>query len=412
MEQIIVIGGGAAGLFAAISAAESGKEVLLVEKNEKIGKKLFITGKGRCNVTNNAGIKTYIQNIYPNGKFLYHAFSTFFVEDTVIFFEDRNVPLVLERGERYFPKSGKSSDIVKALQLECNRLKINILYNTVLIKINTKNNEISSIEIESEHKKRTITTNKVILATGGLSYPLTGSSGDGYKIAHQLGHTITKTMPSLVGLIFENNFSCPINNITLKNVAATLLINGKKICSEFGEMEMSKNTLTGPIILTLSRTAVNALTNNEKVEISIDFKPALDTEQLDKRLLRDFETNSKMKFKDLLKLLFPQDLIPFFIELLNVNENKIANQITSKERKKLLNSTKDLRFKIIDNEGFNRAIITAGGIVTDEINPITMESKKIKGLFFAGEIIDLDAKTGGFNLQIAFSTGFLAGKNI
>jgi predicted Rossmann fold flavoprotein len=407
-SDLVVVGAGAAGLFASIHATELGLKVLTLEKNEYAGKKLFITGKGRCNVTNDSDIGNFINQIYPNGKFLYPAFKNFFVDEVISFFEKQNVPLELERGGRYFPKSNKSSDIVNALVNRCKSLKINILYNSKVINILSENNEIFGLEYESNNTKFQVETKKIILCTGGKSYPLTGSTGDGYNFAQKLGHTIIDPKPSLVSLICKDNFFENIDNLTLKNIKANLMIDNKICKCEFGELEIQGKILLGPVILTLSRWAVEALEKKQKVDIVIDFKPALDYEQLNKRLIKDFNENSKTKFENLLKLIIPIKLIPVFIKVLEIDKNKLANQLNSNERKKIIQQLKEFKISIFENSGFANAIITNGGINTKEINPQTMESKIIKGLFFAGEIIDLDAKTGGYNLQIAFSTGWLA----
>lgn len=408
--NVIVVGAGASGLMAAISAAKNGLHVLVLEKMEKAGRKLFISGKGRCNLTNNSDLKTFIENIYPDGRFLYPVFKKFFVDDLINFFENAGVPLVLERGDRYFPKSNKSSDIVKALVNECNRLNVDFLFNSKVVNLLCENNVIVGVEYESEKKRNKIFSDSVILCTGGKSYPATGSTGDGYYFAEKLGHKIIIPKPALVPLIFENNLIQ--KTLLLKNINAKLIINQKIIKQEFGELEISNEKLSGPIILTLSRWAVEELLKNNKVEINIDIKPALTPEKLNLRLLNDFEKNPKTKLKDLLKLLLPNDFIELFLEKLKLDANKEANIITKNEREKIINLLKNFPILIIDYKGFEESIITNGGINLTEINPKTLESKIVKNLYFAGEILNLDAKTGGYNLQIAFSTGWFAGKNL
>lgn len=412
--DVVVIGAGAAGLFAAIRAKELGNTVLIIEKNNVAGKKLLITGKGRCNLSNKSSKTNYLNNIFPNPKFLYSAFNNFFVDDTIRFFEKNNVPIKLERGNRLFPKSDKSYDIVNCLVNYCKKENIDIFYNSVISEIITKNNAVDSCIIKKENSEITIQCSNIILCTGGFTYPKTGSTGDGYEIAKKLGHKIITPKPSLVGLIPKSDIFADIKvtSIYLKNINASLCINEKITKNFFGDVEIFENIISGPSILPLSRSAVESLLKKDKVEIIIDFKPALTYEKLNERLLRDFNENSKTKISELLKLLLAKDMIPIFSKKISTDKNKLANQITSKERQEIISLLKEFRIEISKDEGINRAVITNGGISTNEINPKTMESKIISNLFFAGEIIDIDANTGGYNLQIAFSTGWTAGNSI
>lgn len=412
--DVVVIGAGAAGLFAAIRAKELGNSVIIIEKNNIAGKKLLITGKGRCNLSNKSSTSNYLNNIFPNPKFLYSAFNNFFVDDTIQFFEKNYVAIKLERGDRLFPKSDKSSDIVNCLVNYCKKENIDIFYNSVISEIITKNNAVDSCIIKKENSEITIQCSNIILCTGGFTYPKTGSTGDGYEIARKLGHKIITPKPSLVGLVPKSDIFAEIkvSSIYLKNINASLCINGKITKSYFGDVEIYENLISGPSILPLSRSAVESLLKKDKVEIIIDSKPALTYEKLNERLLRDFNENPKTKLSELLKLLLAKDMIPIFSKKISTDKNKLANQITSKERQEIISLLKEFRIEISKDEGIDRAVITNGGISTNEINPKTMESKIISNLFFAGEIIDVDANTGGYNLQIAFSTGWTAGNSI
>ncbi len=406
MKNVIVIGGGPAGMIAAGFAAKNGNNVIIFEKNEKFGKKLFITGKGRCNVTNASDPENLIANTVGNPYFLYSAFYSFTSQDTIDFFEkELNVPIKIERGNRAFPVSDKSGDIVRALTNFVKKNGVKIYFNTKVDKIVSENESIKCVIA----KGKEYNCDSVIIATGGLSYPVTGSTGDGYKFAKALGHNITECYPSLVPLKVKENWISELMGLSLKNVKLTAKINGNEIYSDFGEMLFTHFGVSGPLILSLSRyindkTALNPV-------ISIDLKPALDNKSLDSRILRDFQKYSNKDFRNALKDLLPQKLIPVIIRLSGIDEFKKVNSITKEERYKLLNLIKNLKLTVIDTTGYNEAVITSGGIDVDEIDPSTMESKLVNGLFFAGEVIDCDAFTGGYNLQIAFSTGYLAGTN-
>ena len=403
--KVIIIGAGAAGLMAACSAGKCGHEVILIEKNDRFGKKLAITGKGRCNVTNDSPVDELIKNVPVNGRFLYSAFNAFSAYDTMDFFENAGVKLKNERGNRVFPESDKAQDIVNALVSEMKKYNVKAIKGNVS-RITTANGSASGVLL-SDGKK--ISAERVIVATGGLSYPTTGSTGDGYKFARELGHTVTELKPSLVPLVTEESFPSEMMGLSLKNVAITLFENNKKKYSDFGEMLFTHFGISGPMILSASS---HMKKSSGSYKIEIDLKPALDEAALDKRILRDFEKYAKRDFINSLSDLLPQKMIPVIVKLSGIEERKIVCEITKEERKNLCNLLKHLPLTVKDFRPVSEAIITSGGIKISEINPSTMESKIIPGLYFAGEVIDVDAYTGGFNLQIAFSTGFLAGNNL
>ena len=405
--EVIIIGGGPAGMLAAISASNAGCHVTLIEKNDRLGKKLAITGKGRCNITSSLDISEFVENIPGNGRFLYSAFKNFDNKDILSLI---NIPTKEERGHRIFPVSDRAQDVVEALKRKLENNNIDILYNT----------EAKEIEVDKEDNKVTgVVTNKgklkadkVILATGGKSYPGTGSTGDGYNIARKLGHTITEIRPSLVGLTTEDEDlrTCQeLQGLTLKNASLELYENNKKVYDDFGEILFTHYGLSGPIILSASAHLVRTKMNNPKV--ILDLKSGLTEEKLNDRILRDFEKYKNKDIRNGLKDLLPQKMIPVIIRLMGVSEYKKVNEITREERLKLVNLLKKFEIKITGFSDIKEAIVTAGGVSVKEINPKTMESKLVKGLYFAGEVIDVDAYTGGFNLQIAYSTGYTAGLN-
>lgn len=406
MKNIIVVGGGPAGMIAAGYAAAAGDNVTLIEKNNKLGKKLFITGKGRCNLTNASDPEELIANTAANPYFLYSAFYTFDSFALMNFFEENGVKLKIERGKRVFPKSEKSSDIINALKKFLDKNGVRVLLNTCVKKIIYENGRVKRIITD----KSEFEPDAVIAATGGLSYPLTGSTGDGYKFAETAGHKITKLYPSLVPLRAKESFCAELQGLSLKNISINAVVNGKSVFKDFGEMMFTHFGVTGPVILSASRYITDKL--KENCEIIIDLKPALSEKELDKRILRDFEKYINKDFKNALDDLFPQKLIPVIVRLSEINPDKKVNEITKTERKNLCKLIKCFKITITDTTGYNEAVITAGGVSVDEIDPASMRSKIIKNLFFAGEIIDVDAFTGGFNLQIAFSTGYLAGNNV
>jgi predicted Rossmann fold flavoprotein len=405
--DVIVVGAGPAGLLAAGHAAEMGAKVLVLEKMYAPGRKLLITGKGRCNVTNEAPISEFITHIFPDGRFMRSAFANYFSHDIIELLARYGVVCTLERGGRYFPKSNQSADILNALLKWVGELKVEIRCSQRVEKLLVEDGVITGVKSNGENY---LSTN-VILATGGKSYPGTGSTGDGYELARQVGHTIEKPIPALVPLETKGSVAQNLQGLNLKNVKAVIWIDGKKAGEDFGEMIFTHFGLSGPIILTLSRIAVAALQNNKKVEFTIDLKPALDDQKLDTRLIRDLNEHGKKQLGNIFREWLPASMIPVFFEILELNPDKECHQVTGNERKQIRNLMKNLRFEVSHNRSFKEAIITAGGVVTSEISPKTMESKLVKGLYFAGELIDLDAETGGYNLQIAYSTGWLAGNS-
>ncbi len=406
--DLIIIGAGPAGLLAAGRAAERGYKVLILEKMKTEGRKLLITGKGRCNITNNATIDDFISQVKPDGRFLRNSFSQFFSKEIIDLLTKYGTEISLERGGRYFPTNNNAASVLKALLRWTKELKVEIRCGQRAEKLIAKDGAIQGIRANGQ----IFQTGNVILATGGKSYPATGSNGEGYELARQLGHSIVKLRPSLVPLETAGNQAQRLQGLSLKNVNVTIWVNGKKAGEEFGEMIFTHFGLSGPIILTISGFVVDELNKNNKVEITIDLKPALDEQKLDKRLQRDLNEHGKKKAGNIFSYWLPKTMIPVFIDLLGIDPEKECHQVSSKERQKILYLLKNLPFTINGYRSFKEAIITAGGISTKEITPKTMESKLVNGLYFAGEILDLDAKTGGYNLQIAYSTGWMAGNSI
>lgn len=415
--NVFVIGGGAAGMFASIFAARQGAKVTVIEKNEKLGKKLYITGKGRCNLTNYTSFEQYLENIVSNPKFLYGAIKSFDCDNLMAFFENIGVSLKVERGNRVFPQSDKSSDIIKALVKEMESSNVHVHLNEKVIDLVQKEGIIEKIVTNVA----TYYPDKVILATGGASYTATGSTGDGYNFAKKLGHTIVPLRPALVPINLKsvqradksnvNLATLPkLQGLSLKNINLSACQGEETVVSEFGELLFTANGISGPTALSLSskinRRNLNTLT------IKIDLKPALSIEELDARVLRDFSNQINKAYKNSLNMLLPSSLIPFFIKISQIDEFKKVNLITKEERTKLVYLLKNLTFSILDLEKIESGIVTAGGVSTKEISPSTMQSKLISNLYFAGEIIDADALTGGFNLQIAFSTAYLAANKL
>ena len=397
--KVIIIGGGPAGMLAAIKSKKEKNQVTIIEKNKILGKNMLITGKGRCNITSGVDMSEFIKNVPSNGKFLYSSFKNFTNKDILKLL---NIPVKLERGNRYFPVSDKAKDVVDALEKELSGVEI--VTNTSATEIITKNNEAIGVKTN----KGDFFADKIILATGGKSYPLTGSTGDGYEMAKKLGHTITQIKPALVPLVAkkESKIQCQqMQGLSLRNVGLKLFNNNKLIYEDFGEMLFTHYGVTGPIILSASSHLVRQELKNPRIEI--DLKPALTDEKLDERILRDFETEKNKEFRNSLDQLLPQKMIPVILEILQIN--KKVNEVKKVERQKLVRTLKHFSIEIEGFRDISEAIITSGGINVKEINPKTMESKLIKNLYFAGEIIDVDAYTGGFNLQIAYSTGYTAG---
>ena len=406
-KKIVVIGGGPAGMMAAATAGSRGLDVTLVEKNDKLGRKLYITGKGRCNVTNNADIETFIANVPTNPKFLYSAFYTFTNQDLIALLNQLGLKTKVERGGRVFPESDKSSDVVDVLLKFIKKTGVRLMLNTAVKDIITEDNCVRGVVTEDG---KAMECDSVIIATGGASYPGTGSTGDGYRMAEKLGHTIVDLKPSLVPLLAKQEWVKELQGLSLKNVEITVKSKrGRKLYTDFGEMLFTHFGVSGPVILSASRHLLDY--DYKDVKLIIDLKPALTEEKLDARLQRDFEKYSRKQFKNSLDELLPQKLIPVIVDLSGIPSDKFVNQITRDERRSLVRLLKNLEIEIVGSRPLKEAIVTAGGVSTDEINPSTMESKLIKGLFFAGEVIDVDAYTGGFNMTIAFSTGHLAGMN-
>lgn len=410
MAKVYVIGGGAAGMMAAIAAARNGHRVTIFEKNEKLGKKLFITGKGRCNLTNACDKDTFFENVISNPKFLYSAFHQLNNFDVIDFFESLGLKTKIERGNRVFPQSDKSSDVIAVMKKELERLGVEIRYNSEVSDILIKNGCFYGIKLKDSEED--YTGDAVIVATGGLSYPLTGSTGDGYRFAKKAGHSVTELFPSLVPLYVAESFVKELMGLTLKNISITVKSGNKEIYKDFGELLFTHFGVSGPVILSASRFLIPYIKSDEKLTLTIDLKPALTLQQLDQRLLRDFEEFKNKQFKNSLNRLLPNKLIDVIIRLSHMDPDKQVNSVTREERMHLAELLKNFTLTIEKLGPFSQAVITKGGISVNEVNPSTMESKYIKNLYFAGEVLDLDALTGGFNLQIAWSTGYLAGKSI
>ena len=405
--DLIIVGAGASGLMAAISAGEENLKVLLIEKNQKSATKMKITGKGRCNITNTAPINEFVNKFGKQGRFLYRAFSTFFSNDIISLLESNGTKCITERGGRVFPETNQAIDVVKALLKKMRKFNIEFLAKTSVETLIVEDDIIKGVKTnDSEYF-----ADNVIVATGGLSYSMTGSTGDGYKFAQQVNHKIETLRPALVPLNTYGTTARDLEGLSLKNVKVSMFLNKKIHTEEFGDMLFTRTGVSGPIILKIS-SKYTQLSPKDKVEISIDFKPALDYQTLDKRLEREFDTNGAMQLKNILRHLLPNKMIPVCLKLNELNPDKLANQINKEERKILCDWLKDFKLEIRSARSIEEAIVTAGGISLKEINPQTMESKKIKNLYFVGEVLDLDGETGGYNLQAAFSTGYLAGKSL
>lgn len=429
MSKVLVVGGGAAGMMAAIAAADNGHKVTLLEKNEKLGKKLFITGKGRCNVTNAADMEVLFDNVCTNEKFLYSAFYQFDNKAAMAFVEKAGCPLKIERGDRVFPVSDHSSDVIAAFQRELKKRNVEILLNTEVKQLlfeelsedcidgkenikEKKKKQTSRVVGVALAKEKALMADSVILCTGGISYPSTGSTGDGHLFAANCGHKIVECKPALVPLETAEKWCGDLMGLSLRNVNLRMYNGKKELYHGFGEMLFTHFGVSGPLVLSASSFYGKAKKDKGEVMLYIDLKPALDLEQLDKRLLRDFEEHKNKQFKNALNGLFPNKLIPVMIELSGIDPDKKINEITKEERRSFAMLIKSLPLRVSGTRPFAEAIITQGGLSVKDVNPSTMESKKVKGLYFAGELLDLDAMTGGFNLQIAWSTGYLAGSSI
>ena len=430
MSKVIVIGGGPAGMFAAYFAAKNGHEVTLLEQNEKLGKKLYITGKGRCNITNAGDMEDLFNNVCSNPKFLYSAFYSYTNDQVVEFFESYGLRTKVERGNRVFPVSDHSSDVIATLARALKDVKVEVCLHTRVAKLLTEeyldeNGQTVVADKKSGALKqvvngvvlengKTFMADSVILATGGISYPSTGATGDGYRFAEKLNHKIVEPTPSLVPFEVKEGWVTEMQGLALKNVAITIDCEGKKLYEDFGEMLFTHFGVSGPMILSASASIKPTYFKDftRDLTLKIDLKPALDKEQLDKRILKDFEEAKNKQYKNSIQKLLPSKMIPIIIELSGIDPDKKVNEITKEERMTLVNLLKGLPMTIIGLRGWNEAIITKGGVAVKQVNPSTMESKLVNGLYFAGELLDLDAMTGGYNLQIAWSTGYLAGNSI
>ena len=413
-RKVIVVGAGASGLMAAGQAAGAGAQTLLLEKMPRPGRKLRITGKGRCNLTNIASISEFVSHFGPNGRFLRQAFSRFFSSELLSFFDKLGVRTVTERGGRVFPASGQARDIVEALLAWARKSGVAVRTRSPAGQFLVEGKRVVGVGVErsfagSGRRTESHKADAVILATGGASYPDTGSTGDGYRLAESVGHTIVPIRPSLVPLEIVGDTAFRLGSLSLRNAKVSLWIDDKKRAEAFGEIAFADFGVSGPAALTISKRVVDALHQNQKAVLSIDLKPALDQRKLDARLLREFGTHGKRRFRTLLKELLPAKLIPVCIDLTGIPAEKLGHQITAQERKRLRLWLKDFRLEVTGHRPFSEAIMTAGGVDTREVDPRTMASRLVEGLYFAGEVLDIDADTGGYNLQAAFSTGWIAG---
>lgn len=408
MKKVLIIGGGAAGMMAAITAAEAGNQVHIFEKNEKFGKKLYITGKGRCNLTNACDLEELFASVMSNGKFLYSAFYGFTNAQTMDFFENLGLKIKTERGNRVFPLSDHSSDVINVLVRRMHALQVKTHLNTEVQKLLLEDGKAVGIQLKDGTE---IAGDAVIVTTGGLAYPSTGSTGDGYRFAKEAGHKIMDLCPALVPMNIKEETAKRLQGLSLKNVKVSLRSGKKCLYEDFGEMMFTHFGVTGPLILSAS-SYVGKKYLGKELQLSIDLKPALSMEQLDNRLQREFEEAKNKQFKNSLNGLFPAKLVPVMIEKSEISAEKKVNEITRAERLAFAEKIKNFRLTVTGFRDYNESIITRGGVCVKEINPTTMESKLVPGLFFAGEVLDLDALTGGFNLQIAWSTGYAAGKGV
>ena len=413
MSHVIVVGGGAAGMFAAIAAAKNGHQVTLYEKNEKLGKKIFITGKGRCNITNAADMEELFDAVVTNSKFLYSSFYGYTNQNVIDFFEDAGVPVKIERGNRVFPTSDHSSDVIRALEREMKKAGVKVCLNTEVKSVEAENGKFNRVVLKDT---TTQTADACVVATGGLSYRSTGSTGDGFRFAENVGHKVTQCFPSLVPMETKEPWICELQGLSLRNVEAKILDGKKELYKDFGEMLFTHFGVSGPLIISASsyvgKKFMDKKGQKKELTLEIDLKPALTEEQLDQRVLRDFEENHNRQFKNAITKLFPTKLIPVMLELGGIDPEKKVNSIEKEERKQFVHLMKHFRMTLTGLRDYPEAIITKGGVNVKEIDPGTMESKLVKGLYFAGEVLDLDALTGGFNLQIAWSTGYAAGNAI
>lgn len=408
--KVSIIGGGASGLIAAYAAAKNNNDVTVFEQNEKCGKKIYITGKGRCNVTNCIPPYEFLKNVVNNPKFLTSSINNFSSEDLMALLEEGGLRLKVERGNRVFPVSDKASDVTKCLEKLCLKVGVKFVFNAKITKIQTLNSTVSGIIAQIDNNLRQFSTDKVVVCTGGVSYPSTGSTGDGYDFAKSVGHCIIEPKPALCGINLSGSFFSSLQGLSLKNVNLTAFYGGKKHCSYFGELLFCHFGISGPIVLTIS-SLINRL-DLKSVKLVLDLKPALTAEQLNDRLLREFSAAQNKSVKSVMRSLLPLSLIGEVLKRACVDGDKKVNSVSKSERNAIVVSLKGFEMFPCGLRSFNEAIVTSGGVDVKEINPKTMESKIVKGLYFCGEVLDLDAFTGGFNLQIAFSTGYAAGSSI
>ena len=408
MSKVIIIGGGAAGMMAAVTAAENGHAVHVYEKNEKLGKKLFITGKGRCNLTNACDMEELFDAVCTNGKFLYSAFYGFTNQDAIRFFEKSGLKIKVERGNRVFPASDRSSDVIAVLQRRMKSLGVNVHLNMAVKEVLAEDGCVKGILTEAGDEAD---ADAVIIATGGLSYQTTGSTGDGYRFAEALGHQVTELSSALVPLNVKEDVVKGLQGLSLRNVRAGIYDGKKRLYEDFGEMMFTHFGVTGPLILTAS-SRIQKQIRKKELRLAIDLKPALSEEQLDRRILRDFEEAKNKQFMNAVNGLFPAKLVPVMIEKSGILPEKKVNEISKEERHHFLRLIKNFELTVTGLRDYNEAIVTKGGVHVKEVNPATMESRRVSGVYFAGEVLDLDAVTGGFNLQIAWSTAYAAGMGI
>lgn len=412
MKNIVIIGGGAAGMLAAIAAARGGHQVVVLEKNEKLGKKLFITGKGRCNVTNDCDVETLLNHVISNAKFMYSAFYGFTSQDMMALLEKAGLRLKTERGNRVFPASDRSSDVIGTLEREMRRLGVHIQLFCEVKQIFIEQERVCGVKYEHDHKQCTLAADAVIVATGGLSYKTTGSTGDGFRFAADAGHKVTETMPSLVPLNIREDWCKQLQGLSLRNVHAAFSTGKKVLYEDLGEMLFTHYGVSGPLVLSGSAQIASVLRKGKPVTLTIDLKPALTFDQLDARILRDFDENKNKQFRNGLAKLLPAKLIPVIISLSGIDPYMQVNEVSREQRHGLCRLLKGLTMTVESTRDYNEAVITRGGVSVREVNPSTMESKLVHGLYFAGEVLDVDALTGGFNLQIAWSTAWLAGMSV
>ncbi len=410
MSRVLVVGGGAAGMMSAVAAARQGHQVTLLEQNEKLGKKLYITGKGRCNVTNDSDVDNLLAHTMRNRNFLYSAFYAFDSRRMMEFLRQEGLELKTERGNRVFPKSDHASDVIRTLERAMKRRNVSVLLHTRVLKILHSEGRCCGLSVRTAGgETRRMAAEHVIVATGGLSYPSTGATGDGYRFGRETGHALEECVPCLVPLETEETFPKKLQGLSMKNVSLRLCSDGKVLYEEQGEMLFTHFGVSGPLVLSASAHAAG---RRERLTLILDVKPALSEKQLDNRILRDFADCKNSYFKNSLGKLLPSKLIPVVVELSGIEPDKQVNEVTREERRRLVSLLKGMKMTVCGMRGYQEAVITRGGICVRDVNPATMESKKLPGLSFAGEVLDLDAETGGYNLQIAWSTGYLAGSSI